>query len=180
MGNRYGKLAVQEFSHTDKKTSFWICICDCGNKTTTRGNTLRSGQCKSCGKCDVYAKPSVDAPQKRLWQSILTGAKSRNLSLEMTYEDFIVKSIDACFYCGMMPYDKHYAYSKRRKRGIDHDIFAVFNGLDRINSDEGYTIDNTVSCCIMCNRMKSDFKIGDFMNKVKEIYEHGKKAGKYS
>jgi hypothetical protein len=49
--NKYGKLKVIEKIEDARKGCFWICECDCGNKTTVQGNVLRSGRTISCGKC---------------------------------------------------------------------------------------------------------------------------------
>lgn len=45
-GNRHGRLVVTEYDHSNKK---WKCKCDCGNTTSVRGYSLRSGMTKSCG-----------------------------------------------------------------------------------------------------------------------------------
>lgn len=50
IGNRYGKLVVIERAANDSAgRAHWVCKCDCGNITTVRGTTLRSGATKSCG-----------------------------------------------------------------------------------------------------------------------------------
>jgi len=47
---RFGKLIVIGRAEPEKyKKSCWICLCDCGNKTTVRGSHLISGTTKSCG-----------------------------------------------------------------------------------------------------------------------------------
>ena len=46
-----------------------------------------------------------------------------------------------------------------------------FCGIDRIDSNKGYTKDNVISCCEMCNRMKSDYNVKDWLRKVKTIAE---------
>jgi predicted transcriptional regulator len=45
-------------------------------------------------------------------------------------------------------------------------------GMDRINSDLGYTEDNTVPCCSTCNTMKMDMKTDDWFNHMRKILEH--------
>jgi len=48
-GKRFGKLlVVKEINHYSNKI-YWECICDCGKKTTVRGDALREGKTKSCG-----------------------------------------------------------------------------------------------------------------------------------
>lgn len=48
-GNKYGKLTVVGYSHTNKGFAFWECNCDCGGKNIVSGYSLRSGGTKSCG-----------------------------------------------------------------------------------------------------------------------------------
>lgn len=49
-GQRFGKLTVIEYSHTnDRRKTFWKCRCDCGNEKTVAGYNLRSGNTSSCG-----------------------------------------------------------------------------------------------------------------------------------
>jgi len=60
-------------------------------------------------------------------------AKKRNLSWELTDEEFELYWQKPCTYCG-------------------DEIAAI--GIDRIDSSKGYTIKNTTSCCEVCNRVK--------------------------
>lgn len=48
-GQKFGRLTVIEFSHCDGKHSFWKCMCECGNITIVRRNSLIKGATKSCG-----------------------------------------------------------------------------------------------------------------------------------
>lgn len=54
LGNRYNKLVVteqDEFYITRKgsRASKWMCTCDCGNMISVVGNSLTTGNTKSCG-----------------------------------------------------------------------------------------------------------------------------------
>lgn len=174
IGNVYGNLVVEEFVKTDKQNSYWKCKCSCGEYKITRGSTLRSGQCKSCGKCDIWKKMSPDAGYRKHFNSTRGSAKSRNLQFTLTFEQFKDLSNQNCYYCGEPPTNIKRAESRR---GKEYEISTLCNGIDRINSDFGYNLDNVVSCCFMCNRMKSNFNISDFLMKVRKIYEHTKKTG---
>jgi hypothetical protein len=46
------------------------------------------------------------------------------------------------------------------------------NGIDRIDANRGYEIDNIVPCCGMCNIMKNGYNVEDFLDKAKEVYEN--------
>lgn len=56
-GQRFGRLTVVAFDKVafDKErtrngsTTWWKCLCDCGNTKLIRGYTLRRGQSRSCG-----------------------------------------------------------------------------------------------------------------------------------
>lgn len=49
-GNRYGRLTVVAFSHTNRdKKAMWECKCDCGATLVVLGKSLRCGDTKSCG-----------------------------------------------------------------------------------------------------------------------------------
>ena len=49
-GKRCGKLTILErdTSNPDKKDK-WLCLCDCGEKKSTDGFSLRTGRVQSCG-----------------------------------------------------------------------------------------------------------------------------------
>lgn len=50
IGKRFGKLTVIEKSSIRKnKRVWWVCQCDCGNKTKVPTYRLNNGETKSCG-----------------------------------------------------------------------------------------------------------------------------------
>ena len=62
-----------------------------------------------------------------------SSAKKRHLSFDLTLEDFEIFWNSQCSYCG-------------------EDINGI--GIDRIDSNRGYTLENCVPCCAPCNYMK--------------------------
>ena len=49
-GQRYGKLTVLKYSHSNHRgRAMWLCQCDCGNETVVLGNALTQGNTKTCG-----------------------------------------------------------------------------------------------------------------------------------
>ena len=64
-GLRFGKLIVLGRSHTDKwRVVVWLCLCDCGNKTTADSKALNKGKKKSCG-C-LYNRPLKERLMERV------------------------------------------------------------------------------------------------------------------
>lgn len=80
-------------------------------------------------------------------------------SMGLTEEQFDSISQKPCHYCGAPP-DHEYS------------IGYVGNGLDRVDSSQGYTIDNVVPCCPACNSMKNDMDYDEFLAHVKRIVSH--------
>ena len=65
-GCRFGKLTVIDFAEpqhrrVNDRAKYFYCICDCGNECVTKGYSLTSGVCKSCG-CLIKDK------QKEYWK----------------------------------------------------------------------------------------------------------------
>lgn len=49
-GQKFGKLTViKRVKGKDKKNSYWLCKCDCGNEKVFAGSTLKNGDAVSCG-----------------------------------------------------------------------------------------------------------------------------------
>ena len=51
-------------------------------------------------------------------------------------------------------------------------IEEKFNGLDRVDSNGEYTIDNVVPCCRYCNYAKNNMSIEEFKNHITKIYKY--------
>jgi hypothetical protein len=48
-GKRFGRLLVLRYLYLKRGKAYWLCLCDCGNKTVVDGGNLKSGGTKSCG-----------------------------------------------------------------------------------------------------------------------------------
>lgn len=52
VGNRYGRLTVLSQAETrilgGKRRTNWLCACDCGNQIEVIGESLKSGNTRSC------------------------------------------------------------------------------------------------------------------------------------
>lgn len=92
-------------------------------------------------------------------------AKIRALNFELNIEDFAQMIEQNCFYCEATP--SLVIKTKLTK--------LLYNGIDRKNNKMGYTKDNCVPCCRICNQMKMDLDFNDFVEKCKII---GNRVGK--
>ena len=57
---------------------------------------------------------------------------------------------------------KYKYYSNQRIRRTKEKCF--FNGVDRVNSNKGYILENCVSCCSWCNFSKSNRTVEEYKN----------------
>lgn len=80
--------------------------------------------------------------------SYLKRANKKQIPFEFTVDQFNEITNNTCTYCGQQP----------------------AKGIDRMNSKEGYTKDNSVPCCTKCNTMKFVYTAKDFLEHVRKIY----------
>lgn len=88
---------------------------------------------------------------KRRFGKYEYSAKRKNRIFNLTMEQFNAITSNVCFYCGLFTKNKN------------------FTGIDRIDSNIGYLIENCVPCCSDCNEMKNDRTIEEFLNHIKDI-----------
>ena len=75
-----------------------------------------------------------------------------------------------CYYCGDAPTENN-QWNNGSKRKNSSDGIVRINGIDRLDSSKGYTIDNCVSCCPDCNTLKSTLPVEIFFSKISKIYK---------
>lgn len=169
-GMTFGRWTViGDGPHYKGSNPYIECRCECGREYDVRTRSLRDGtstQCKLCKYKEHALKMKKPDTGFNVWYYRYQGnAKTRNLPFQLTRDQFVGLCIQDCFYCGEAPPD--------RQVSPTHDIVA--HGIDRINPDYGYNLDNCVPCCTRCNLMKRDIMEKTFMMHVEKIYKHGLK-----
>lgn len=143
IGKRFGRLTVLSYSHKDKRHRlFWLCICDCGNKTTPRGDLLKSGGTKSCG-CFNRELIKERAAQRRLGgrvkderlYGIWSGIKQRCFDVGCTeYHRYGARGINVCD-------DWKNDYQKFKEWALENGYSSKLS-IDRIDVNGNYTPEN--------------------------------------
>jgi hypothetical protein len=90
------------------------------------------------------------------------GARDRNLLFNLPREDIEKLIIQNCYYCGALPSERNVA--SRCK--------LICNGIDRVDNNLGYFVENCVSSCKICNKMKSNMSEQDFLNHCCRVANH--------
>ena len=184
VGNIYGELEVIEHApppatvDQNTSTAYWRCHCSCGNKDfVVKGQALRSGNAWHCGclHSSLLSEAKMGNTNRRkhipeglagfeaLYKGYQHNAKKRDRAFELTKEDFSFLTKMNCFYCG----DKPFQVKEMRHREGQGDY--EYNGLDRIDPTKGYTLDNVVPCCGVCNWMKRDYQMVPFLWHIQKI-----------
>lgn len=91
----------------------------------------------------------VKTPEKSYSQYKFS-AKKKNRDFVITFEQFLHLRNSTCQYCGNVGN----------------------NGLDRVDSSKGYTLDNVVSCCTTCNVMKNTLSVEQFKQHLHKIINY--------
>ena len=160
-GKKFGALTVLSFSHSDGR-SHWSCLCECGNKSIVASNNLRTTKVNQCGKC--RSKPLIEALSLIVMRDYRFRAWSKGLAFKLSKKRFLELLSSPCHYCGTVG-------SNTKIRGNRE---LRYNGIDRLNSRNGYISGNVVSCCKNCNMMKKDLSVLEFIQQVQKIFVHTK------
>jgi len=161
IGRKFGSLTVVEKSSPGKfRGSYWLCVCACGKQTKVRGTVLRSGDTRSCG---CSRKDFSDEPVRRqMYSNYKCQASKKNREFTLTFEEFDALTKEGCFYCGARD------SIVRKKRNSQY----AGNGVDRKDNAKGYVIGNAVSCCRICNHMKYNMTVEEFVAACRSVVQH--------
>lgn len=178
-GKKFGRLLVVRKSKkiSRKRTSgdrLWDCLCDCGTKVQAFGSSLRDGRVKSCGclrrevsaaiqrsRRDVLRVPFAETIRKNVLRHYKNNAEERGLDWKLTKSQFNELVYSNCYYCGSLPKEYKSKYGKHKTQ---------INGIDRVDNSKGYTSENCVPCCKICNYAKNDMGRREFFEWVTRVY----------
>ena len=183
-GEKHGRLTVISHSGKDHRGKhLWLCLCECGNEKVVVSDNLSSGKSNSCGclRAEVLSRKGnqygiyedrEEALLKVQYSHLRRRDKNKGFSDTMSFDVFSFLSKQPCRYCGL-EYSKEIEdrlnESKKKKRLSDHVLKC--NGIDRVDSSKGYTVENSVTCCKHCNTAKNTMTESDFFKWIKRVYE---------
>ena len=165
-GDIFGNLTVLNW---DKKKRRWKCICKCGKITYACTSHLHNGNKKGCG-CLIFGPRKTRMPNNLALKNVILktykrAAEKRKHEFNLTNDEFFDLIQQNCFYCG------HHPSTSGPKYFEYYDNSFKYNGIDRKNNNEGYTLNNCVPCCFVCNHAKSKMTLKQFRRWIKQIYD---------
>ena len=140
--------------------------CDCGNEFVRTIYVLlgsnRNGGCGCWLKEPKLGTPNRAARNNAL-KSYQRSAEKRGFAWDLTDEDFDRLTSSDCYYCGAPPG----AIWKAVVTYENGDF--IYTGLDRKDNALGYTPENVLPCCKVCNHAKSAMSFDDFMTWIARL-----------
>lgn len=171
MEQKYGRLTIISSESTGKYVRCNV-RCDCGVEKEVYSHHLKSGATVSCGcynptntkpRSDI--KPDGESAFNKVYLFYRRNAKQRGYEFFLTKEEFKPFTKQNCHYCNSEPsqVSKH-----------SHHRFSdnyIYNGLDRIDNTQGYSLTNCVPCCKICNRAKGNLTLEEFKEWIRKLYD---------
>jgi len=164
IGSTFGRLTITGVHKRDRLGLYhYHCQCECGKTTSARADNLTSGNTSSCGcgrgRRGTNPRGSADSATDYIIIAYKRGALRRGHGWALTREQVGALITATCHYCGTPP-----AMVKPTSQGP-----FLWNGIDRLHNDQGYTPENSVTCCRTCNVAKNIMSIEAFAQWVERL-----------
>ena len=163
IGQKFGRWTIKKIIRIDKNAVIFEGICDCGKTKNVDYYSLSSKRSLSCGclSSDLVRLrfSKKDSAKNKLLLSYRTNAKRRGLLFSLSSDSFFNLTTKNCFYCGSHPQQTIKSNSEE----------YTYNGIDRINNDSGYSLENCVPCCKICNKAKKDRTFNSFLKHIQAL-----------
>lgn len=180
-GTKFGRLTALErqvfTTGGGHRSSRYVCRCDCGNTTVVALNNLTAGGTRSCGcfRKEVTSirkrRPDSEIGARLIWNYYVRNAKTRGISWDLTWAEFLSLIAAPCHYCGITGANetkiRTFAYNKESTPRILRN-----NGIDRVDNSIGYRASNCVTACKRCNQSKNDRCAKEFLSWIERVHNH--------
>jgi len=178
-GKKFGALTVLKRVQLDvpKRGAWWLCRCECGREHTVSSTHLVNGRVSSCG-CQKSARIAISKrkqPGESGFNKVLKGykvnARIRGHAWFLTRDQFRELCQSNCYYCGEPPSNWSYGSGKTSYASPESREYSGFcyNGVDRKDPADGYTVENCVPCCASCNLRKAGFNEEEFWSWIQKM-----------
>lgn len=149
----------------------WEGICECGKlvERTPRNleATIRLDYIPNCG-CKNRL-PKYNRAKNRILYDYKRRAEKKGIEFRLTDDEAFALFDGNCHYCNASPSSNTKIWNRN---GSNLREVYLYNGIDRINNDEGYNPQNCVPCCGRCNFGKGDSGADEFLQRIIKIYNH--------
>lgn len=166
-GKTFNHITLLKFIGKNNYNCFiYEAICSCNKSMKVEGNDISSGKIKSCGhtRGENNRLPGNESLINNHFCQTRNKAEDRNHLFELTKDEFISLIFKNCSYCGTEPKN---IIKNRSKLAFKH---MLVNGIDRIDNNKGYIIDNVTTACYTCNQAKHRLTKEFFLKWIDKVY----------
>lgn len=171
-GVRFGRWTVLPQRRRNKRHTEWLCKCECGTERWVSGKNIRKQKTNSCG-CLARELTSIRfkglpgktrnplAQELAIRHKYERNARDRKMEFDLSITQFKEIIDRPCHYCGAPPSNVYRGSRAAREYN--------YSGIDRVDNEKGYLIDNVRPCCHTCNRAKSNMGEEKFYAWIKRL-----------
>ena len=169
-GQTFGFLTVVRITNKRNSTNklLWECVCTCTRNTCAKVifvpyQPLILGLTTSC---QWHQHDRAIHPAIRLYFSqVRSRAAHRKYTFELTLRQFINAVKLPCHYCNSNN-DIKLIHNRTKRWALRA------NGIDRWDNCLGYTVENSVPCCWLCNQLKRAMTAQEYIDHCKNVAKH--------
>lgn len=174
-GDKYSKLtAIKAMDkHSGPGGRKWLFKCVCGKEIIRTIQKVayyyrkNPKAIQSCGCVRTPRNNSKLLPVEivllhRATDQYKQNAKKKGRIYNLSFDEASKILLENCHYCGKKPSRKI-----KNTRGS-----ILVSGIDRLDSNSGYVLNNVVSCCKTCNTLKKNLDYNEFLIWILAIYEN--------
>lgn len=167
LGQVVGSFKVIEFDgrRMNSHHPMWVCEClNCGARSSREAISIHpNSTCKNC----VGMPKGHSGLQKLFGRYNDRSKRVMKMPFTISLDEFKRLTSSPCHYCGDQP-RRLSSHGMGRTQSSSWGNY-YFNGIDRIDSDEGYLPENCVPCCWTCNRAKKDMSHHEFVEWLRRV-----------
>ena len=165
LGKQFDAVKVIKYNglikHGNNNVASWLCEDINGFKKVMTTSSLNMRKNTNA----IHKYTAEESAIMNVYVKYKSSAKTAKRIFALSFNEFRSLISKRCYYCNSEP------TNNSRSNGLTS-IIVKYNGLDRVDSSKGYTLDNIVPCCGDCNTMKLDMTTDEFFNKIKIIYNN--------
>lgn len=171
IGKKFKLFTVAAYKFTKNKITYWECECFCGTIKILQRTQI--GRIQSCGCLrkstmkefnKTKIKPIQESGANKVYNIYISRSRQVGRLFTILKSEFKNLLAQPCSYCGAPP----------SNHGVNQATKQVFNynGIDRVDNNEGYTTKNCVTCCKICNFAKSKLSHTEFIDYLDNLVKY--------
>jgi len=173
-GKKLNRLtAIKYHSKNSANNRIWIFKCDCGKEFKAEYSDFVREKVKSCGCLTIISakspKSKYSRPVNEKYNEYKFRAKKNGIKFDLSKDEFLSIIKSNCNYCGESP--------SQCKFDRTRNFTEMLNGIDKVDNDSGYIMENCVPCCTVCNLAKRNMGVDVFLDWISRVSDNLRTKG---